>query len=92
MSLIEETTARVREPQQNAFMGGEIAQAAVRAELKQAEFIRAVAATNWDTSDSEARVWDDATLTSGLDPLGAPAMTVRAGDVYYANLDPAWQG
>jgi len=68
MSLIEEATARVRLPQPNIFGGGEIAQAAARAELKQAEFIRAVAATNWDTSDNEAHAWDDATLASGLDP------------------------
>ena len=68
MSLIEETTARVRAPQQNFFGGGEIAQAAARAELKQAAFIRAVAATNWDASNQDAQAWDDATLTSGLDP------------------------
>ena len=72
MSLIEETTARVRAPQRTLFMGGEIAQAAARAELKQAEFISAVASTDWDTSDREARVWDDATLTSGLDPWAPP--------------------
>ena len=68
MSLIEDTTARVRMAQPNIFGGGEIAQAAARAELKQAEFIRAVAATNWDTSEYEAHDWDDAVLTSGLDP------------------------
>ena len=38
-------------------------------ELEQAEFLRAVAAVRWDADAvAEAREWDDADLSTSLDP------------------------
>lgn len=36
-------------------------------ELEQAEFLRSVAETDWD-DDADTRAWDDADLSTALDP------------------------
>ncbi|MDR2113722.1 MAG: hypothetical protein LBO75_00390 [Bifidobacteriaceae bacterium] len=42
-------------------------------ELEQTEFLRAVAATEWDLeSESEAKAWDGSDLAGGLEPWSPP--------------------
>ena len=76
MSITEETTIRVPVALRDQIR----TQATVRGlkqadlltlalhELEQAEFLRSVAAVDWDDDDTEASQWDDADLTGPLDP------------------------
>jgi len=73
MSIAEETTIRVPVSLRDQIRSGaaerrlkqsDFISLALR-ELEQAEFLRTVAATNWDAG---AREWDDADLSTGMDP------------------------
>ena len=77
MSATEETTIRVpvslrnqirSEAAQRRLKQADLISLALR-ELEQAEYLRAVAATDWDgEAAAEARQWDEADLSTELDP------------------------
>jgi len=77
MSSVEETTIRVPVTLRDQIRSGAAERRLKQAdyiglalrELKQAEFLRSVAATAWDQDAlTEAREWDQADLSTGLDP------------------------
>jgi len=77
MSLVEESTIRVPVSLRDQIRSGaaqrrlkqaDFIRLALR-ELEQAEFLRRVAAVNWDDETiTEAQEWDQAHLSGGLDP------------------------
>lgn len=74
---LEETTIRVpvglrerikAEANRRGLKQADLVELALR-ELDQADFLRAVAATEWDdATDTDAREWDDADLVGRIDP------------------------
>lgn len=77
MSPIDDTTIRVpislrerikAEATKRGLRQADLVELALR-ELAQADFLRAVAAVEWDDETiAEARVWDEADLSGPLDP------------------------
>ena len=76
MSTMEETTIRVPVSLRDQIRSGAAQRRLKQAdfislalrELEQAEFLRAVAATDWGDATTEAREWDEADLSAGIDP------------------------
>ncbi|MCL1898463.1 MAG: hypothetical protein FWG16_06545 [Micrococcales bacterium] len=77
MSAVEETTIRVPMDLRNQIRTGAAERRLKQAdfislalrELEQAEFLRQVAAVNWDDEAiAEAKQWDQAGLSVGMDP------------------------
>ncbi|MCL2787038.1 MAG: hypothetical protein FWD59_00820 [Micrococcales bacterium] len=77
MSVVQETMIRVPASLRDRIRSGAAERRLKQAdyislalrELEQAEFLRAVAATEWDDQAVvEAREWDEADLSTGIDP------------------------
>lgn len=77
MKATQETTIRVpvvlrerirAEAHRRGLKQADLVELALR-ELAQADFLRAVAATEWDAAaEAEAREWDDADVVDRIDP------------------------